>query len=215
MAERDDIERLRDEYARLAKHEPRAETDAAIRDAARRRMAPRRLGAWSAALAGAACIGLAIVLVPALLVDAPAPVAMQESAMRVASEEAEQKAREIHSERESAARRARPMVAAPAPRPAGEPEQYMASQDHAGARPEPRAALKAGQAPPVNPDALRTLREELRDADEATWRRRLLALRAAGREPLATALLEDFRQRFGRDADFTLDDLAAEAPPRK
>ena len=203
MSEQDDREfdALKRDYARLPKHEPGETIDAAIRAAARRNAPRRRLRVWSAALASAACIGLAVVLVPALRVETHAPEdggAQQRQAelmIRVARDESERRAVE-ESATQKARERAMPMIAAPAP---------PASRAPTDSRAENYAPPAAGVVP-----GLDALRAELADADEATWRRRILELRASDRESLAAALLDDFRTRFDRPASFTLDDLARE-----
>lgn len=68
-----DLDRLRPGYSRLPQHGPDDAVDAAIRAAAQRAMPRRRLRTWSAAFATAACIGLAVVLIPAVLIETPAP----------------------------------------------------------------------------------------------------------------------------------------------
>lgn len=196
MSEQDEheLDALKRDYARLPKHEPGAHVDAAIRAAAREPVSRRRLRVWSGALAAAACIGLAVVLVPALLVQAPVPTLEQRRSdlvIHVARDELERK------EEESAARKARertamPMIAAPAP-------------------PASRGPVEAAAA---SVPGLAALRAELAEADEVTWRRRILELHASGQEPLAAALLDDFRTRFERPDSFTLDDLAQEETRR-
>lgn len=202
-----EFERLRAHYARLDRHEPGADVDAAIHAAARRATKAPRLRVWSAALASAACIGLAVVLVPALLIESPAPdLQMREGELLIAvkresaEREAAESRRDVMREQARQEPMAAPALAAPEP---PRPQARQRTADDAG--------LAALAAPGTRDPRLETLRTELENATEATWRSRLLELRAAGREPLAVALLADFRERFDRPADFTLDDLAAEA----
>lgn len=201
----DEFERLRAHYARLEKQAPGANVDDAIRAAARRATTRVRLRVWGAALASAACVGLAVVLVPALLIESPAPGMQDREGKLLITVKRESAEREAAESRRNAMREPMPMaapaLAAPEP-PRPQARQRMADDAGMGG-----FAAEQGNRAAV----LEALRAELENATEATWRSRLLALRAAGQEPLANTLLADFRERFGRPADFTFDDLAAEA----
>lgn len=230
-----ELERLRARYAQLPAEEPDVLVDEAIRAAARQRSARRRTRSWSVVAGLVATVGLAAVIVPALLLEAPPPALDREATLQTVAEEASQRERRSAERRVDAERSAAqlagpgaaPEAAAPPPAAKSDAREETAD-DTTGNMPfapaRPAAAREPEAEPPSGSSELERVRvtgsritrldverAELGGQDEAAWRRRILELHDAGDVALAGMLLTEFRERFERDDDFTLDDLRQEA----
>lgn len=232
MSEHDDrqlneeLASLRAQYSSLSRQAPDDATDASIRASADREVRHHYRPAWAAAAGLAACIALAVILVPTLLIEAPreTPQTSNADLVLVAERHAEE-AEVREKQRESMAMRAAPATPPPTPQTAIEGkgemslahEEWLAHEEVAPAKPEidtmlaDNAKVLSQRAPSRTraavPAAIDVLRAKLANADEATWRKQLLALRAQGNEEVAEELLVDYRVRFNQSDTFTLADL--------
>lgn len=226
----DELASLRKQYSSLPRETPDEALDASIRAAADREVRHHYRPAWAAAAGLAACVALAVILVPALLVEAPYDAAQKSTTDLVLVAERQADEAEVRQKRrETMAMREAPAAAPPMPQAAVEGkgevslahEEWLAREEVAPAQPageshalladnakslSQRAPARARAAAPVTTD-IEMLRAELAEANEAAWRKQLLALREQGKEELAQQLLEDYRVRFERADTFTLDDL--------
>lgn len=234
MSEHDDkqlneeLASLRTHYSSLSQEAPESAVDASIRAAADRQVRRHYKPAWVAAAGLAACVALAVILVPTLLIETPREAAPTSNAdlVLIAKRHADE-ADVQRKQGEAIAMRATPATPPPAPQAAIEGkgeislahEEWLAREEVAPAKPEidtlradnakllaQRAPAGARTAAPVATE-VDVLRAELANADEPTWRKKLLALREQGNEELAQQLLVDYRARFKQPDTFTLTDL--------
>lgn len=222
----EEIASLRAQYSSLSHEAPDESVDAGIRAAAGREVRRHYTTRWAAATGIAACIALAVILVPTLLIETSRQSVQTSNADLVLIAERRADEAEVRQkQRESMAMRVAPAAAPPMPQAAVEGkgevslahEEWLAREEVAPAQPAAesqgtladttKAMSPRAHAQTIAPATIDVVRAELANADEAAWRKKLLALREQGNGGVAEQLLADYRGRFDKPETFTLDDL--------